>query len=279
MSRKEAPLGLHAEQLLASMLTGTAKLSDCYATFWQYSVMNQLLAYCQLKDRGLALSPISTFKHWQSLGRRVKKGSKALILSMPQTCKRKPKDSTAEQQLNPSTLEVEYFTRFIYVPRWFALSQTEGQPYIAPDLPDWSFDRALQTLAITEAPFEEMDGNTQGYAKPASRTIHISPLADHPELTRVHEIAHVLLHGDDPATVSQTGEPRPDRSVRELEAECTAVLVCDALHLASEESIQRSRGYIQHWYRDHTTIPDVPARRIFKTANDILKAGQHQPTA
>jgi hypothetical protein len=59
------------------------------------------------------------------------------------------------------------------------------------------------------------------------------------------------------------------RSLREAEAESVALIVCESLNLPGPEF---SRGYIQHWYSAQT-IPDRSAQRIFKAANEILKAG------
>jgi hypothetical protein len=54
------------------------------------------------------------------------------------------------------------------------------------------------------------------------------------------------------------------------------MLCCAALDLAG---VDDARGYIQHWNRSGQPIPEASARKIFKAADAILRAGrQEQPT-
>jgi len=55
----------------------------------------------------------------------------------------------------------------------------------------WDKDLALHALNIEEVPFQEMNGNVQGYA--VERSVAVSPLAPHPFKTFFHEMAHVVL--------------------------------------------------------------------------------------
>ena len=66
-------------------------------------------------------------------------------------------------------------------------------------------------------------------------------------------------------------EPTP-RSLREVEAEAVALVCLEALELPGAE---HCRGYIQHWneHRGAEPIPERSAQRIFKAADQILKAG------
>ena len=65
------------------------------------------------------------------------------------------------------------------------------------------------------------------------------------------------------------GELTP-RSLRECEAEAVALLCCAALELPGATE---ARGYIQHWWGQGNPIPERSAQRIFKAADQILKAG------
>ena len=38
--------------------------------------------------------------------------------------------------------------------------------------------------------------------------------------------------------------------------------------------IEESRAYIQHWYGTGQPVPEASARRIFKAADAILRAGR-----
>jgi hypothetical protein len=173
----------HFADLLRDALAQPGTINKAHAAFHNYSFGNQLLALAQCEARGIAPGPLATFPGWKDKGRYVRKGEKALILCMPITCKRRGTDTatddTGEQQ--PET-----FTRFVYKPRWFVLSQTDGTAYQPEPLPAWDKARALAALDITEEPFTHTDGNTFGYAR--QRTIAISPLCPRPWRTTFHEL-------------------------------------------------------------------------------------------
>ena len=245
--------------LLRSAVTEPGTIHAAYSAFHNYSLGNQLLAMFQCHARGIAPGPIATFPRWKELRRYVRKGEKAIELCMPITCKRSEPETADD--------DAATFTRFIYRRNWFVLSQTDGEPYMPPALPGWDTARALAALDVTETPFELLNGNVQGYAQPARRTIAISPVAAHPFKTTIHEIAHVLMHGE--ATDLSDGADTP-RDMREVEAESVAMLVSAAL---GQPGLDDSRGYIQHWYQGNE-IPEANARRILKTADQILRAGR-----
>lgn len=135
--------------------------------------------------RGLEPGPINTFPGWQELGRTVKRGERALTLCMPIT--RKVRDE--ETQESEGENGERRFTSFVYKPRWFVVSQTVGDEFTAPALTEWQSARALAALDIEEIPFTHTDGNCQGYAK--KRQIAINPVAQLPNKTRFHELAHL----------------------------------------------------------------------------------------
>lgn len=240
--------------LLEQAITQPGILSKAYSFFHNYSLGNQLLALVQCQQRGIEPGPIATYPHWLERKRQVRRGEKALILCMPMT--RKSKD-------NPD----ESFTTFAYKPRWFVLSQTDGEPIEPEAAPTWDRSKALSALGITEIPFDHVDGNTQGFAR--KRSIAISPLAVMPHKTTFHEMAHVMLGHTEEADFADT-ETTP-RSLREVEAESVALILCETLELSGADY---SRGYIQNWLQGRNTIPAESAQKIFKAADLILKAGQ-----
>jgi hypothetical protein len=211
---------------------------------------------------------------WKEQGRYVRKGEKAIVLCMPVTCRRqKAEPSTTdapETASEPSETHAETFTRFVYRPHWFVLSQTEGPDVEPVSIPAWDRFTALARLGIVEVPFTAIDGNCQGYAR--QRTIAVSPLAALPDKTRFHELAHVVLGHTSEAEASLTDSETTPRGVREVEAEAVALICLEALGLAGAE---HCRGYIQHWNarRGAEPIPERSAQRIFKAADQILKAG------
>src|SRR5258706_9756939 len=71
--------------LLVEAVNKPGLIMDAYSAFWNYSVGNQILALVQCQLRGIQPGPINTFPKWQTLGREVKRGEKALTLCMPLT--------------------------------------------------------------------------------------------------------------------------------------------------------------------------------------------------
>ena len=136
------------------------------------------------------------------------------------------------------------------------------------ELPQWSETRALSELKIERVPFQHTDGNAQGYA--LCRRVAVSPIAFTPARTLIHELAHVVLGHTEELQRMDDDDSATPRDLREVEAECVALICCSSLKLGGEEF---SRGYIQHWLKGQS-IPDRSAQKIFKAADQILKAGR-----
>lgn len=254
-SKVEAPSTWAA--LLVEAIEKPGTIAECYSMFHEYSFGNQMLAYCQIKSRGLPMGPIAAFNKWKSLGRFVKKGEKALVLCMP--IFKKAEDGNKDSVF------------FIYKKNWFTLAQTEGEnEYVAPaPVGGWDAERALATLGIEKIPFAMMDGNCQGYA--AAGKVAINPLAAHPHRTLVHEMAHAIMHQKPGAEMSVDGLVL-GREFKEVEAESVAYIISESLGFGSPEE---SRGYIQLWLKamGADRIDEKSAQRIFRAADKILRAG------
>lgn len=252
--------------LLVDAVRKPGVIAGAYRQFWNYSVGNQLLALWQCAERGLEPGPLNTFVGWRECGRFVRKGEKALTLCMPVTAKVKAIADERAVEDDEEDKPAAKVTRFIYRPHWFVLSQTDGEPFAAARIPDWQEVRCLEQLTISRTTFNCMDGNVQGYAN--ERSVSVSPVAFDPHRTLFHEIAHVVL-GHTGQVDFLIDDHKTERSIREVEAESVAMICCASLGLPG---VEFSRGYIQHWLRqDH--IPERCAQRIFKAADQILKAG------
>jgi hypothetical protein len=142
------------------------------------------------------------------------------------------------------------------IPIWLHTAPYEPEP-----IPAWDKAAALTALNIREETFTRVHGNTQGYATTGAATVAISPIAVMPAKMLFHEIAHVLLHH---------GVDNLERALREVEAECVALICCQSLALAGAEY---SRGYVRHWLSGDS-IPEKSAQRTFQAADQILKAGR-----
>lgn len=245
---------------------------DAYTAFHNYSIGNQILALVQCQMLGLEPGPINTFPGWQALGRNVKRGERALTLCMPITRKVRHEEQ-ADQ--NEGENGERSFTIFMHKARWFVVSQTIGDEFNPPSLPEWEANRALAALDIEQTPFTHTDGNCQGYAN--KRQISINPVAQLPTKTLFHELAHVVLGHTTEADFTDT-EHTP-KSLREIEAEAVALLCCEALNLDGSDYC---RGYIQNWLGkgkgncEGEAIPEKSAQKIFRAADQILRAGRLQ---
>ncbi len=259
--------------LLVEAVNKPGMIMEAYSAFHSYSIGNQLLAMVQCQMRGLQPGPINTFPKWKELGRIVKRGERALILCMPIT--RKCRDEEAESNGDDANGE-RTFTSFMHKARWFVISQTVGDEFTPPRLPEWSAERALAALDIEQIGFTDTDGNCQGYAR--KRQIAINPVAQLPHKTLFHETAHVILGHTTEADFTDT--ERTPKNLREVEAESVALLCCEALNL---EGANFCRGYIQNWLcpaigYDADAIPEKSAQKIFRAADQILRAGRLQPS-
>lgn len=253
--------------LLVEAVNKPGTIMKAYSAFWNYSVGNQILALIQCQLRGIQPGPINTFPKWQTLGRVVKRGEKALTLCMPLTRKRR-NDESGESD---NAKEDQTLTTFVHKARWFVVSQTFGNGLGPVTIPTWDAEQALRTLCIERITFDKTDGNCQGFAR--GNQIAINPVAQLPHKTLFHEMAHVLMHTleRDFADTEQT-----PRNLREVEAESVALLCCEALSL---EGADYARGYIQNWlYQgigyNADTIPEKSAQKIFRAADQILRAGR-----
>ena len=125
--------------------------------------------------------------------------------------------------------------------------------------PDWDATLALASLGIDLIPFDSTDGNCQGFAR--KRQIAINPVAQLPQKTLFHELAHVVIGHSSEADFADTD--MAPRNLREVEAEAVALLCCESLGFAGADYC---RGYIQNrLYRttgfDAEAIPQKKAHR------------------
>ncbi len=247
-------------ELLKEAVEKPGRTLEAYRNFHNYSLGNQILAISQCYLRAIEPGPIATYAGWQQQGRQVRKGERAIVLCMPITIR-----SKREKAVGSSSEGEAFYMNFIYRPNWFVLSQTDGEPVPQPETPGWDRSLALTSLGITEVPFDVADGNTQGFAQ--KRQISISPLAQLPHKTTFHELGHVVLGHTEEADFADT-EFTP-RSLKEVEAESVALLLCESLQLPGADY---ARGYIQHWLNG-SEIPEKSAQKIFRAADTILKAG------
>lgn len=257
-ARHHSPWG----ELLREAVEKPGRLLEAYTAFHNYSFGNALLALGQCVRRNLQPGPLNTYRGWLEQQRHVRKGESGITLCMPLACKRvRPAETTEEEETEPETRHRFYFRAY-----WFVLAQTEGEQIPVSPVPGFDIEAALRRLRIGRVPFDEMNGNVQGFAR--QREIAINPLAALPLKTTFHEIAHIILgHTTAERLVDSDKTPL---HLREAEAESVALICCETLGLDGSEFC---RGYIQHWLKTEREIPNHNAARIFSAATSILKAG------
>lgn len=245
--------------LLEASLTIEGSTGNTYSRLYNYSMGNRAL----LMYQGVLPQPVATYNRWLEVDRHVKRGAKAKSILRPITVKSK---TELDENGNPKT-----YQRFKLVRSVFPICDTEGEPLPDIELPEWSKARALASLAITEIPFAEYNGNVQGFS--IRRHIAINPAAKYPTRTTMHELAHVV-HGHT-ASDQALAEYSQHRGVKEFEAEAAAYLTLNELELLDDEVARVSRGYVQAWMGEQKPT-EQSVRAIFKVTDAIVNAGREQ---
>ena len=240
-------------QLIETALTAPGSVGDVHNRFYTYSFMNQML----LRMQGVT-EPVATYNRWQTLGRQVVKGAKAKTIIRPITIEKK---DDAGEVTDKKLL-------FKPVRCLFGVSDTTGEPLPDVQMPGWDLDTALERLNIRRVPFQDLDGNTQGYS--IGHDVAINPVAVHAAHTMMHEIGHVVLGHTDTAGLQ---EYQAHRGRMEFQAEATAYLTMNELDQLTPELASHSRGYVQGWLRGEQP-GDLAIRQGFAATDQILKAGR-----
>lgn len=246
------PPEIEWQKALEVALTVPGSTGDVYSRFHSYSYLNGIL----LRMQG-ATEPCASYARWQGMGRQVRKGESGLFVNRPIMVKRREQDSDGNDQ---------FFQKFRMVKGAFQYSQTDGPDIPWPESPEWCADTAHSALKINVMPWSMLDGNVQGYSQ--GRSYALNPVAAFPHLTRLHEIAHIVLgHTSEPA------EYVMHRGLFEFEAEATAFLVANELGILDDRAASKSRAYVQGWLADQHP-GDRAIRRVFKATNELLTAGR-----
>jgi len=224
--------------------------------FHRYSFGNVLLIAMQRPDA----THVAGFRTWQTLGRYVKSGEKAIRIFAPIIRKLAAK----EKGDNKDTEEMKSLVAFRTV-CVFDIGQTEGK-----ELPAFSAVRgtpgaltvALREFAKTRG-IEVQDSISLGAAQGASCGGQILIRKGLPPAeefsTLVHEIAHELLHRDSAET---------SKTIRETEAEAVAFVVCQSAGLDTNTA---ASDYIQ-LYQGNRDVLRESLERIQCAAQNILDA-------
>ena len=196
----------------------------------------------------------------------------------------KTESNEEEETINKLQDDIKHF---VFKKYWFTYSQTEPidnqteeQKQQEKEFLDScnnknlnirfrDIERLLKKANIEKVDYHTLNGNIQGYS--FENKIAISPFAENPLKTTLHEVAHIILgHTTDKLTFNAK-----ERAIQEIEAEGVSYLV-SIICGASEDSLIKTRGYIQHYLKvlDKEEKEDkkkLVYQNIIKASEQILK--------
>ena len=237
------------------------------ARFHRYSLGNVLLIGWQRPDA----TRVAGFCAWKKLGRRVKRGERGIRILAPVVRRRRRRcddvGEDPEQAEDPEEDEAGEEVATFRSVCVFDVAQTEGRPLPqfarAEGEPGEHTERLKQLIASKgiHMAFSDAVGGAEGYSAGGRIVVRhgLSPAEEFSAL--VHELAHEMLHQDKDAK-------EQSRTVRELEAEAVAFVVCQAVGLNARSS---STDYIHLYDGDRNTLMSSLAR-IRATAVEIIGA-------
>lgn len=226
--------------------------------FHKYSFNNCVLIAMQYPEA----SRVAGYKTWQSMGRQVRKGEKAISILAP--CPHKKRVEVTKEDGTKDEKEIAY-TTYRAVPV-FDISQTDGEdlPEICTTLTGGvqGFTRLREVLSsISPVPVTEGDARgAHGFYSRAEKRIVIQQGMSEAQTikTTVHEIAHSMMH-------SESGK---SRETEEVEAESVAFTVCNYFGIDSGEY---SFGYLAGWSDGNMDTLKKSLAAIQQTAHTIIE--------
>ncbi len=247
-----------AQQLDAGESAQLAAYLAAMGRFHQYSFNNLMLILTQCPSA----TRVAGFHTWRSMGRTVKRGEKGIAIFAPMRIK--PKAANADDTEEKKDARPVLRFRVVHV---FDVSQTEGEALPEPPRVGGHPGPWLQRLerAITESgiTLEESLRLPGALGVSTGGKILIKPglaPAEHFSVL-VHEWAHEMLH-------HVAADARPNKTVRELEAEAVAFVVNSAVGLNTGTA---SSDYIRLYNGDAATLA-ASLDRIQRTSNNIIEA-------
>jgi antirestriction protein ArdC len=271
------------------------KAIEFSARFRSRSFRNSALIAAQhLEAHELGLVPdpyptyVAGFKQWQSLGRSIVKGRHGYQIFAPvkgRFASDAPSNPESWRRLNRGdkprpgeTVKSKVIgLRLAYV---FDISQTEGDPIPEPPQPkilqgaapeglwdglaDQITDREFELRLVSDAKaIFGRNGQTDYLQREVSVRMDMDEASQ--VKTLCHELAHVMLHGDNPT--ASLIEAEAHRGIQEVEAESVAAMVAAAHGLDTSDY---TIPYVATW---STHVPDSsPVEVVQATAERVRRA-------
>lgn len=246
-----------------------------FSQFHNYSVNNVIMILMQYPTA----SRVASFKTWNKLGLKVKKGSKGIKVLVPI-----PYSYTKEKVVTDEFNNVRYDKNgnkvveeteingvTFRLGNVFDISQVEGEfPKLTNELQDNPNHLAevIESLIRTsDVPIKydySLNSKTAyGYYSRSEKTIYLRPNLSSLQTfkTLIHEKAHSILHNKKQSAYS--------RKEAEVQAESTAFVVCNYLNLDTSEY---SFGYIASWSKNKELKELKESLKIIaNTSNEIIQ--------
>ena len=247
------------EQLSEALERGHSETLRNYlaamARFHRYSLHNLILIVSQRPDA----TRVAGFHTWKQLGRNVKKGAKGIMILAPVVLRKNKEEATSEEDQSKAAV---YF-RAVYV---FDQMDTEGKPLSelgsAQGDPAGYTEKLKQFIAERGIQLEYSDTiyPAQGQCSPGKIVLLPGQSAAEEYATLAHETAHSLLH-------MQERRAETTKRVRETEAEAVAFVVCEAIGLTANNSMD----YIHLYSGDRDTLAES-LDHVQRASAEILTA-------
>ena len=239
------------DELVAAVEAGKSDQLKAYLAtmgrFHRYSLGNQLLISFQRPDA----TRVAGYRTWMQLGRRVKRGEKAIRIMAPIVWR--PKNEDEDEKV------VSFRSACI-----FDVSQTDGKPLaefarVGGDSGEQA-ERLRNLIASRGIKLEYSNaiGPAQGLSTRGRIVLREDMKPAEEFSTMAHELAHEMLH--------QGGELLESKTMRETEAEAVAFVVCQAIGLDANGS---ASDYIQLYDGKRDTLVGS-LERIQRTASEII---------
>lgn len=233
-----------------------------HSKFHKYSPMNSLLIFCACRHATM----VAGLKQWNKLGRRVKKGEKAIMIFAPLI--KKVIDIEVDcEAVSESKRQVQLLQGFRAV-CVYDVSQTEGKelPEEADICHDFGGETELLSKFISVFGYkygvkhEPLEPDLGGFLT-SDNTITLN--ANKSEEQRLKTLIHEVAHGE----LNHFKEKSKSRAVKELEAEITSFIVSG--HFGVDSSCY-SFGYLAGWSDGDISEVKEALTVAYDMANSII---------
>lgn len=228
----------------------------------RYRGWNLFFLAWAMRNEGYESPYFLTFLQAQSLGGRIRKGSKGFtIVKWIESKKKTLKDIENDDATRQTTI-------FPVIHTVFNIAQTENIEAPPLESPATAITQPIEACVgiltkMQRLPSIRSGGDIAAYNRVADHILIPPPSAFHPAeayyCTLFHEIIHATGHSsrlNRPDLMSSAGPCTPEYCREELTAEFGAAYLCGITGIATQ-TVTNSAAYIQHWLRALENDPSL----------------------